>query len=316
MNNKISLLVIGFLTGALAITLLSGSINKKPNYEPVNLHAEDALKDKDAYGIALKFNETHPVKIPSSVSFAGELVPLHEMDVRERLDLELTTICYWHSSTILTMKRAHRWFPIIEPILKEYGVPEDLKYLAVAESGLNQVISSAGATGIWQFMKSAGVEYGLVINDEIDERYHVEKSTVAACKYLLSLKSRLGSWSLAAAAYNMGPAGISKQMERQKETSYYDMFLNTETARYVYRILAFKTIFSNPEDFGFYLTEADKYPPYKYKEVEVNTPIKSWGEFCKEHNISYKQLKLYNPWLREAHLTNKELKTYTIKLPA
>jgi hypothetical protein len=316
MNNKISLLVIGFLTGALAITLLSGSINKKLNYEPVNLQVDDASKEKDAYGVALKFNETHPVKLPSSVSFAGEEVPLHEMDVRERLDLELTTICYWHSSTILTMKRAHRWFPVIEPILKEYGVPEDLKYLAVAESGMNQVVSSAGATGIWQFMKSAGAEYGLVINDEIDERYHVEKSTVAACKYLLSLKSRLGSWSLAAAAYNMGPAGINKQLERQNETSYYDMYLNTETARYVYRILAFKTIFSNPEDFGFYLTEADKYPPYKYKEVEVNTPIKSWGEFCKEHKVSYKQLKMYNTWLREAHLTNKELKTYLIKLPA
>lgn len=316
MKNKISLLIIGFLSGALAITLLSGSINKKPNYEPLNLQVDDASKEKDAYGVALKFNETHPVKIPSSVSFAGEEVPLHEMDVRERLDLELTTICYWHSSTILTMKRAHRWFPVIEPILNEYGVPEDLKYLAVAESGMNQVVSSAGATGIWQFMKSAGAEYGLVINEEIDERYHVEKSTIAACKYLLSLKSRLGSWSLAAAAYNMGPAGINKQMERQKESSYYDMYLNSETARYVYRILAFKTIFSNPEDFGFFITEADKYSPYKYKEVEVNTPIKSWGEFCKEHNISYKQLKLFNPWLREAHLTNKELKTYIIKLPA
>lgn len=316
MSNKVSFLIIGFLSGALAITMLSGSFVSKSNYEPVNTEAIDPINDKDAYGMALKDNETYPVKLPAALMFAGEEVPLGDMDVRERLDLELTVNCYWHSSTLMAMKRANRWFPVIEPILKDHGIPEDFKYLAVAESGLSQVVSSAGATGIWQFMKAAGMEYGLTVTEEVDERYHVEKSTVAACKYLKSLKNKLGSWTLAAAAYNMGPSGINKQMDRQLESSYYDMFLNSETARYVYRILAYKVIFSNPEDFGFNLTDADKYPPYKYREVEVNSSVNSWGEFCKEHKTTYKMLKMYNPWLREAHLTNKELKTYVIKLPA
>lgn len=315
MKNKIPFLIIGFLSGALLILITSSFFEKKENYETVNNTVKQEEGNVDAYGIAVKFNETYSVKLPTTLSFAGEPVPLNEMDVRERLDNELTVNCYWHSSTILTMKRANRWFPVIEPILKEYGIPEDFKYLAVAESGLNQVISSAGATGIWQFMKAAATEQGLIINEEIDERYHVEKSTIAACKYINSLKNNMGSWTLAAAAYNMGPSGVNKQMDRQLETTYYDMFLNSETARYVYRILAYKTIFSNPEDFGFFLTEEDKYPVYKYKEVTVNAPIKSWGAFCKEHQTTYKNLKMYNPWLRESHLTNRELKTYLIKLP-
>lgn len=295
----------------LVILYATGGIDRV-FYQPFNRGEVDT--DTNASEVSLEDNATFAVRLPEKMVFAGEPVPMNSMDVRERLDRELTVNCYWHSSTILMMKRAHRWFPTIERILREQGVPEDFKYLALAESGLQDVVSPAGATGFWQFMKAAAGEHGLKVNPEVDERYHVEKATVAACRYLKSLKSDFGSWTMAAAAYNMGQNGLRKQIGRQEEQNYYDLILSDETSRYVFRILALKAICSSPDDFGFYLTEQDLYPPYRYKEVVVRESVESWPEFCDKYDITYRQLKLLNPWLRDTYLTNSEGREYTIKI--
>lgn len=252
---------------------------------------------------------------PEEISFAGEEIPLEISDVKERLDRELMVNTYWQSQTLLLHKRANRWFPVIEPILAENGVPDDFKFLALAESGLENVVSPAGAVGFWQFLKSSGKSYGLEINEEVDERYHVEKSTKAACKYLKDSYNKYGNWSLAAASYNMGPSGLEKQMDIQKEESYFDLLLNSETSRYLFRILAMKEILTNSTKYGFYFRPKDLYEPYKTKFIEVNEGITSWADYSQSQSINYKILKTLNPWLRKPYLTNKNLKTYTIKLP-
>lgn len=252
--------------------------------------------------------------LPDKLEFAGEEVPLDNYWVREGLDRELTAICYQHSSTLLCIKRAARYFPTLEKILKEEGVPEDIKYLCVTESCLSNAISSAKAVGFWQFIEATGKNYGLEITNEVDERYHVEKSTQAACRYLKGSKNRLGSWSLAAAAYNMGEGGVSKQMKNQDINNYWDMYFNPETARYVYRILAYKLIFENPHIYGVHVADEEKYQPIPYEEVEVSTTIPDMYVFCKEHNMNYRELKELNPWLRAPKLTVAN-KTYTIKVP-
>ena len=253
---------------------------------------------------------------PEEISFADEKIPLDITDVKERLDRELMVNTYWQSQTLLLHKRANRWFPVIEPILAENNVPDDFKYLALAESGLDNVISPAGAVGFWQFLKSTGKSYGLEINDEVDERYHVEKSTVAACKYLTESYQKYGSWSLAAASYNMGPNGLDKQMEIQNEESYFDLLLNAETSRYIFRILAMKEILTNSTKYGFYFRPKDLYEPYQVKFVQLDDSIEDWAEFAHSNHINYKILKTLNPWLRKPYLTNKNSKLYTIKLPA
>jgi len=256
-----------------------------------------------------------PPNIPDNVTFCGEEVPLNEFEVRERFQREIIVNTYWHSASILLLQRSTRWFPIIEPILKENGIPNDFKYLAAIESNLTNAVSPAGATGFWQFMKGSGKEYGLEINDEVDERYHLEKATIAACKYLKDAKEKFGTWTLAAASYNRGMSGIDKQLERQKEESFYDMLLNEETSRYIFRILAMKELFERPRDFGFYLTEDDFHKPIRTKELIVNSSITHLGDFAKKNGISYKLLKYFNPWLRDNSLTNKSKKEYTIKIP-
>ncbi len=253
---------------------------------------------------------------PENISFAGEKIPLGQPDIYERFDKEITVNTYWQSQSILHIKKAHKYFPIIEPILKEYGVPDDFKYLAIAESGLEQIVSPAGATGIWQLMKGTAKELGLEVNKEVDERYHVEKSTIAACKYILKCKEELGSWVNAVGAYNVGLAGMKKQIKRQKSTHYFDLLLNQETSRYLFRILAAKEIISNPKNYGFYVLKKDMYSFAPTYEVQVDSAVSFWADFAGDHDVNYKILKRYNPWLRDNFLTNKTKKTYVIKIPA
>lgn len=252
---------------------------------------------------------------PKDILFAGEKVPLEEPEVYERFDRELHSNTYFHSNTILYFKKANRWFPVIEPILKENGIPDDFKYLALIESGLENVISPAGATGYWQFLKTTGQEYGLQINGEVDERYHVEKATVAACKYLKDSYEKYGSWALVAASYNAGKNRITKELARQKAENYYDLLLNNETGRYVFRILAVKQILNNPEQYGFNIRKKDLYQPLKYKTLTIDSSVSSFPQFAADNNISYKILKYFNPWLREAYLKNAGGHTYEIKIP-
>ena len=255
-----------------------------------------------------------PVDLNRKFVFAGEVMP-NNFDTKERLDRELSVNAYWHSSTLLNIKAAHRYFPIIEPILKSYNIPDDFKFLAVAESNLRNVSSPASAKGFWQFRKLAAKEFGLEVNSEVDERYHVEKATEAACKYLKQLYSRFGNWTNAAAAYNVGPTNFKRILENQGENSFYDLNLNDETSRYVFRLIAMKEIMSAPDKYGYYLDTYEKYSPLmEYDLVTVDKSVESWGDFAKEHNISYRMLKIYNPWLRDTKLTVIK-NTYQIKIP-
>ena len=253
---------------------------------------------------------------PRYLSFAGEVVPINDIDVREKFDREILINTYWHSQSLLLIKRTSRWFPIIEPILKEHGIPNDFKYLAVIESGLDlNARSPSGAVGFWQFLKGTGKEYGLRINSEIDERRHLIKSTIAACKYLKNAKEKLGNWTLAASGFNAGVPKIKKQMERQKAKSYYALYLNTETSRYVYRILALKEVLNNMYKYGFDIKTEDLYMPYQTKEVVISKPIKSLPDFAKENRTNYKMLKILNPWLMKTYLSNPDSLEYTLLMP-
>lgn len=252
--------------------------------------------------------------IADELHFAAEAVPLHQPEVRERYDRELLVNTYWQSSTLLLLKRANRWFPVIEPILAAHGVPDDFKYLALIESNLMNVVSPAGATGFWQILQGTGRDLGLEINSHIDERYHVEKATAAACKYLLDAKERYGSWTMAAAAYNIGNSRLRRIVENQRVDNYYDLHLNEETARYVFRILAVKTIFEDPAASGFHFREEDLYPPLSYQVVSVDTTITDLVDFAFQHNMTYKDLRWLNPWLRGYELPNRSGKLYEIKV--
>ena len=256
------------------------------------------------------------VDLSKPFDFAGESLPMDNFDVAERLDRELLVNTYWHSNTILNIKNAYKYFPVIERILKKNGIPEDFKYLAVAESSLRNEVSPAGARGIWQFMNGTAEQYGLETNREVDERYHLEKSTQAACELLKDYYRRLNSWTLTAAAYNAGLSRISREMEEQRAETYFDLNLNAETSRYVFRMVAIKEILSRPQDFGFYLDTDERYPPLEdYRVVEVDTAIDNLGDFAREQGTSYRMLKVYNPWLMDSKLPNRSGKTYEIKIP-
>lgn len=296
-----TLLVIATIAVALIVTAKTGQTG-----------ANGFFTKSDSLRIQ---NPVYQVPIPNAIAFAGEQVPIHFFDVRESLDRELQVNTYWHSQTVLLLKRANRYFPIIEPILKEKGIPDDFKYLAVAESALTQAVSPAQAVGFWQILAATARELSLEVGDEVDERYHIEKSTYAACDFLLKSYNHYGNWTMAAASYNFGRSGINRQMARQGNNNYYDMVLGEETGRYLFRILAFKVIFEHPEQYGFHLMPDELYPPLKYYEVEVDTAVTSFAQFAEHFNTNYKILKLYNPWLRESYLTNKRGKTYAIKIP-
>lgn len=252
--------------------------------------------------------------IPEKIQFCGEEVPLEVYWVREGLEKELIIHCYQHSKTIQTFKRSTRYFPEIEKILNEEGVPLDMKYLCIAESNIENVVSPAKASGYWQFMNATGSSYGLEINENIDERYHIEKSTRAACTYLKALKQKFGSWTLAAAAYNMGENGLQKTITDQGIDMYWDLHLNTETSRYISRIVTYKMMFENPDKYGVNLKYNDYYQPIPYKELTIDTNISNLMDFAKANNVLYRELKELNPWIRGKSLTTKG-KTYVLRIP-
>lgn len=253
--------------------------------------------------------------IPDTLSFCGERVPLELYYVREGLDRELVSNMYYQSSTLFNIKRATRHFPTIERILREEGVPEEMKYLCVIESGLQCVTSPAGAGGYWQFMKTTGQKYGLEISDEIDMRNHLERSTHAACRYLKDLKARFGNWTSAAAAYNCGENGLGRRLDGQRQTSYYELLLNQETQRYVYRILALKLIMQHPQDYGYHVRRCDTYPELAYEEVPLTGQNVDLVQFAADHGTTYKVLRTMNPWLTSATLKNKAARSYTVRIP-
>ncbi len=289
------------LAGGLIIRLLTFAVSSE---SPKDLFHESFLS---SYGI-------YALQHPEQLHFAGEAVPLHQQSTRESYDRELLVNTYWQSATLLLFKRANRWFPVIEPILQTHGVPDDFKYLALIESGLMNVVSPAGATGFWQILAGTGRDLGLEVNQYVDERYHVEKATEAACRYLLDARERYGSWTMAAAAYNIGNSRLRRILNNQRVASYYDLYLNEETARYVFRILAVKTIFEDPEASGFHFREEDLYPPLEYQTVVVDTTIDDWVAFAFKHNMTYKELREYNPWIRGYVLPNSRGKVYEVKV--
>ena len=298
------------------ITVFSVSINAVQQEQ--DGATKEERKSMPAPGLDKSVADVYSIKalpMPENLEFAGESVPLEDPDVYERMDRELLVNTYWQSNALLLIKRANKYFPLIEKVLKEEGIPEDFKYLGVIESGLTQVVSPAGAKGFWQIMEGTGKEYGLEINENVDERYHIEKSTRVASDYLKKAKARFGSWTLAAASYNAGQYGIDKQLERQKVKNYYNLLLGEETGRYVFRILALKEIMRDPEKYGFQFEEDDLYQPIPVNKVKVDTVVKDFPDFAKKFGINYKILKVHNPWLRDDHLKNASRKTYYIDIP-
>jgi membrane-bound lytic murein transglycosylase D len=252
--------------------------------------------------------------IPDKLEFAGEQVPLGDYDIRESLDREMLVNGFYHSRTIYMLKKSKRYFSVIEPVLKKYGVPDDFKYLAMVESDLDNVVSPAHAVGVWQLLEGTAREYGLEVNSYVDERYDLEKSTEAACRYILDSYKKYSSWTLAAASYNMGRNNLDEQINRQLTNRYYDLLLNDETARYMFRVLAHKLLTGNPEYFGFHITDTDYYPVIRTREITVDTAIPNIAEFAAKQAVSYKILKQLNPWLRQNSLPDNS-KVYKILIP-
>lgn len=294
--------LIGVL--AVAITVLSVII----------INTKEAPVEKK-YIFESEYRIVEPY-IPDTLEFCGEIIDREDAEVAERVEREFLVNNYSHSATILAIKRANRWFPVIEPILKKYGIPGDFKYMAVAESGLSNAISPAAAVGFWQLIEPVAKKYGLEVSDQVDERYNVEKATEAACMYLKEAHAKFGNWSLAAASYNMGLTGIQQQLNRQKTENYFDLLLNDETSRFVFRIVAIKYILRNPGKYDFYFEEKELYQPYETKTIKISSGVKNFADFAESHGINYKTLKILNPWLRDSTLTNKKRKTYYIKIPA
>ena len=282
-----------------------------------NISTEKPVSDSEVSNSQQLVNDynVYAIPIPDDLNFAGEKMPLEDPDILERMDRELLVNTYWQSNGLLMFKRAEKYFPIIEPILKKNGIPEDFKYLAVIESGLTNAVSPAGARGVWQIMPATGRENGLEINSNVDERYHLEMATEVACKYLLKSKQDLGSWTLAAAAYNAGNAGVSRRLEEQDVKDYYDLLLGEETGRYIFRIVALKEILSHPKKYGFNFTSEDLYKTIPTYKVEVDTAVTDFTKFAQRYGINYKILKIHNPWLREPKLNNSSRKKYFIEIP-
>ncbi len=267
------------------------------------------------YAVTVDSNTKLTKNFPMQINFAGEDVPTSIADVYERLDREMVTNINYHTNTTLVIKRANKVFPIIEPILKKHGIPDDFKYLAVIESSLVNAVSPAGARGVWQFMPATAKEKGLEVTDEVDERYHLEKSTEAACLYLKDAKDKFGTWTLAAASYNGGMNGVQRQLDSQGVTSYYDVLLTEETSRYVFRILALKEIMTHPVEYGFKFSKEELYNEVQVKTIEIDSSISDFASFAQSQGINYKILKIHNPWLRDKKLDNPSKKKYIIEIP-
>ena len=295
-----------FLLGLITLLIVAiGVVSFREVMPDVALKSYD---DESTYKV-------YALELPDTLFFSGEKVPLEYPDIRERLDKELLVNTYWQSNTMLLMKRAHKYFPQIEKILEEEGIPDDFKYLAVIESGLENVRSPKDAKGFWQLMRGTAREYGLEVNSNVDERYHLELSTRVACRYLKKAKKRFGSWTLAAAAFNRGMYGVDSELKRQQVESYYDLLLNSETSRYVFRIHAVKEIISHPERYGFVFEKQDLYNEIPVRKVGLDTAITNIASFSKQMGVNYKILKIHNPWLLQNHLNNKSRKYYEITIP-
>jgi len=258
---------------------------------------------------------TQSFHLPVQLEFAGEPVPLNNFDTRESLDKEMLVNGYWHSRTLMVLKKSKRYFETIEPILKKYGVPDDFKYLAMAESGFENAMSPAKAAGVWQILESTAKEYGLEVNTVVDERYDLTKSTEVACKYLLESYEKFGSWTIAAATYNAGRLGLENQISKQKTNNYYDLLLNDETARFVFRLIAHKLITENPSEYGFLLEDDDYYPLIATHKIAVDKEIENIADFALENSTNYKIIKQFNPWLRQNYLPDQSTKVYHITIP-
>jgi|SRR6185312_8235641 len=292
-----------FVAGSIVcLVFLMALLNSSGNITPDNNSFEQSYK-------------IFSVPLPDTMSFAGEKVPMNHFGIRENLEQEMLVNTYWQSQTMLVLKRAHRYFPVIEQLLKKNGIPEDFKYLAMAESGFSYRVSSAGAVGFWQLMKTTAEGYGLEINKDVDERYNIERSTEAACKYFKEAYAQFHNWTLVAASYNMGQGGVAHELMKQKENNYYDLELNSETARYVYRILALKAIGMNPKQYGYYLKNSELYNPVPSTVLVVDSTIPSIADFAISKGINYRIVKMLNPWLLTDKLPNPEKKMYAITMP-
>jgi len=297
---------IALLFAGIIYLFFNTGEKKEPEKEPVT----EAMTFVEGMNFAM------PVPLPDSADFAGEPVPMDIFYVREQFDRDLTVNTYWHSNTLLSLKRAARWFPVIEPILARNGIPDDFKYLALIESGLMNVISPSGATGFWQFLEKTGKEYGLKINKEVDERYHVAKSTEAACDYLNKAYGKFRNWTLVAASYNAGQGRVDELRGKQLSENYYELLLPEETNRYVFRILAMKYIYKDPLKYGFKLKTGDLYDPLTVRNVTVTATIHNLAAYAKEQKTTYRMLKELNPWLRSDKLTVRGGERYDCALPA
>ncbi len=307
------ILTSGFLVNAMSVKKEERNIYEQAEAEVATTSPDSEVSPMNEE--TFSSYKVYAIDLPENLDFAGERVPIEDPDVYERLDREFLVNTYWQSNGLLLLKRANKYFPIIEPILKRNNIPDDFKYLALIESGLTNAVSPSGASGFWQFMKAAAQEYGLEVTDQVDERYHIEKATQAACDYFKKAKRSTGSWTMAAAAYNAGIAGMNKQTSFQQTNNYYDLWLNTETSRYVFRILAVKEIMKHPKKYGFIFEKKHLYNELPTYNVMVDSTIENLTDFAKTYNITYKDLKIYNPWLRDRKLDNKEGKTYYIKIP-
>ncbi len=300
--------VVYFASGAaISAGIIMGIASKK--IDPAATPVEISEEGRPQY-------RWHPPHVPKAIDFCGEDVPVDKWEIREKLDREVLVNTYLHGTQLYILKLSGRYFPIIEERLKANGVPEDLKYVCVAESALQQnAWSGVGAASFWQFMKDTGPRYGLEVNDEVDERFNVVKATDAACMYFKEAKAKFGTWTAAAASYNCGMAGFAKQAEFQQASNYYDLIFPEETNRYVFRILAFKYILTNPRKFGLIVEDGEQYRPLKSRTVTVDKTVENLTEFALANGTSYKMLKIYNPWLRAHKLTVKPGKSYEIALP-
>ncbi|MBT1702685.1 transglycosylase SLT domain-containing protein [Chryseosolibacter indicus] len=314
-SHYLSIATLVILLGYIAYN----EISKKPAARPELIRRNDSMSDENDMDPAYILEDVPSAAIsfdlPAKIDFANEVVPLNIPDVRERLDKEIQINTYLHSNTIFLIKRAKRWLPQMEEILKKNGIPLDFKYLPLIESNLINVVSPKEAAGYWQILKTSGKEFGLEINDEVDERYDPLKSTEAACKYLNQAYKKFGNWTLVAASYNRGMSGVQRALDDQEVDNYYDLYLNEETSRYVFRILAIKEIVQNPTRYGFKINPKHLYDEEPLKYVEVDETIKDLVRFAKQQGSNYKLLKRHNPWLREDKLTVKKGKTYKIAFP-
>ncbi|UXP33733.1 lytic transglycosylase domain-containing protein [Reichenbachiella agarivorans] len=305
MLKEIRYLLLGLVLGGVLIYFI------KPEPAQKELQTE-ALLPLEPVTPRLNNAVISGYSLPEQISFAGEEVPMGRPDVKERLDREIQVNAFWHSNAIILIKRANKWLPVIDSTLRANGVPADFKYLAVAESGLQNAISPANAVGFWQFLSGTAKDFGLIVNHQVDQRYDPIKSTVAAAKYFKKAHQKFGNWTMAAASYNMGMRGVSQVAKNQRAKSYYDMIVSEEPSRYVFRIIAIKNLLENPADYSFAVDSTDLYQMPASRPVSVEEDIEDWNDFAESHEMTFYELKQLNPWIRDYKMTVKKGQKFTV----